>query len=342
MADAPKPDCVLFGANGQLGFALQRGLAKDFAVHAFDRQACDLTDASAIAAVIARHRPQVIVNAAAYTAVDKAESEPDAAYAVNARAVQVIGQQARRIDAAVLHFSTDYVFGGEHPSRPNGDSPFLERGMPEGQGDSLLTIPPNLPSKEGRSQSRQGDSYTETDTPAPLNAYGASKLAGERLLQDAMADGRYWIIRTSWVFGLHGGNFLKTMLRLAQERDQLSVVDDQIGAPTSAALIAETSARLLRVQPASGIYHLAAAGETSWYGYARHAIAHARARGLPIRLAADALKPIPTSDYPTPAARPRNSRLDCTKIEQALSIALPDWRQGVEQAIDALAGADNP
>lgn len=301
MADAPKPDCVLFGANGQLGFALQRGLAKDFAVHAFDRQACDLTDDSAIAAVIARHRPQIIVNAAAYTAVDKAESEPDAAYAVNARAVQAIGQQARRIDAAVLHFSTDYVFGGS-----------------------------------------AGTPWRETDTPAPLNAYGASKLAGERLLQDAMADGRYWIIRTSWVFGLHGGNFLKTMLRLAQERDQLSVVDDQIGAPTSAALIAETSARLLRVQPASGIYHLAAAGETSWYGYARHAIAHARARGLPIRLAADALKPIPTSEYPTPAARPRNSRLDCTKIEQALSIALPDWRQGVEQAIDALAGADNP
>lgn len=300
MADAPKPDCVLFGANGQLGFALQRSLAKDFAVHAFDRNACDLTDASAIEAVISRHRPQVIVNAAAYTAVDKAESEPDAAYAVNARAVQVIGQQARRIDAAVLHFSTDYVFG------------------------------------------RQEDAFTETDTPAPLNAYGASKLAGERLLQDTMADGRYWIIRTSWVFGLHGGNFLKTMLRLAQERDQLSVVDDQIGAPTSAVLIAETSARLLRVQPASGIYHLAAAGETSWYGYARHAIAHVRARGLPIRLAADALKPIPTSDYPTPAARPRNSRLNCTKIEQALSIALPDWRQGVEQAIDALAGADNP
>lgn len=300
MADAPKPDCVLFGANGQLGFALQRSLADDFAVHAFDRNACDLTDASAIEAVIARHRPQVIVNAAAYTAVDKAESEPDAAYAVNARAVQVIGQQARRINAAVLHFSTDYVFG------------------------------------------RQEDAFTETDTPAPLNAYGASKLAGERLLQDAMADGRYWIIRTSWVFGLHGGNFLKTMLRLAQERDQLSVVDDQIGAPTSAALIAETSARLLRVQPASGIYHLAAAGETSWYGYARHAIDHARARGLPIRLAADALKPIPTSDYPTPAARPRNSRLNCTKIEQALSIALPDWRQGVEQVIDALAGADNP
>lgn len=303
MADAPKSDCVLFGADGQLGFALRRSLAGDFAVHAFDRNGCDLTDASAIEAVISRHQPQVIVNAAAYTAVDKAEPEPDAAYAVNARAVQVIAVHAKRINAAVLHFSTDYVFGG--------------------QGDATRA-------------------YIESDTPAPLNAYGISKLAGERLLQDAMADGRYWIIRTSWVFGLHGGNFLKTMLRLAQERDQLSVVDDQIGAPTSAALIAETSTRLLRVQPANGIYHLAAAGETSWYGYARHAIAHARACGLPIRLAADALKPIPTSDYPTPAARPRNSRLNCTKIEQALSIALPDWRQGVEQVIDALAGADNP
>jgi dTDP-4-dehydrorhamnose reductase len=181
-----------------------------------------------------------------------------------------------------------------------------------------------------------GTPWRETDRPNPINAYGEGKRDGELLLQEAMAGGRYWIVRTSWVFGLQGGNFLKTILRLAREREQLSVVDDQIGAPTPAALIADIGAQLLRVQPASGIYHLATAGETSWYGYARHAIARARASGLPMRLANAALTPIGSDGYPTPAARPRNSRLDCTKIEQALSVRLPDWRQTVDRTVDEL------
>ena len=273
-----------------------RALAEDYEVHASNRAHCDLADGDAIARVIRSLRPVVIVNAAAYTAVDKAESEPDLAQAINADAVAAIAREAKAAGAALLHYSTDYVFNGA-----------------------------------------AGHPYAETDRPEPLNAYGRSKLAGETAMAAILgAQHPWWILRTSWVYGLHGGNFLKTMLKLAQSKESLQVVADQIGAPTSATLIAATSAQLLRIRPASGIYHLAAAGETSWYGFARHAIAHARARGLPMRLAADALRPITSAEYPTPARRPGNSRLDCTKLERALSIRLPDWQGAVVETVDVL------
>ena len=297
-----KPVCLLFGGNGQLGHALRPLLAEEFTLHVLQRADCDVSDTGAVAAAIKATRPTVIINATAYNAVDKAESEPERAMAINCRAVATMAEGARHSNAALLHYSTDYVFDG------SGQKP-----------------------------------WHETDTAAPLNAYGRSKLAGEQAI-GSILDGcdRHWIIRTSWVFGRHGSNFLKTILRLACERDQLTVVDDQVGAPTSARLLAETSIALLDARPPAGLYHLAAAGETSWYGYARHAIEYARGRGMPVRLAPEALQPIPSAAYPSPAARPKNSRLHCGKIERTLSIELPDWRNDVQQVVDQLVGNAMP
>jgi dTDP-4-dehydrorhamnose reductase len=324
MAELNKRRCLLFGADGQLGFELRRSLGTDFELHAYNRERCDLSNSDAIQRVIRSVQPTVIVNAAAYTAVDRAESEPALAQAINADAVAVMAREAKALSAAFLHYSTDYVFSGEAnpPNLPSkqgrSQSPFLERGMPAGQGDSLRP-------------------YTEADHPDPINAYGRSKLAGEIAVAEIMGNHcPWWIIRTSWVYGLHGSNFLKTMLKLAQTRDSLNVVADQIGAPTSAALIADISARLLQAKPASGIYHLTGAGQTSWHGFAKAAIAHARKQGLQGPLNEDRIRPITSAEYPTPAKRPGNSRLDCTKLEQALSIRLPDWQQTVELTVDDL------
>ena len=295
---------LLFGANGQVGHALLGLLPAVGEVVACTRADVDLSDRAAlddaIRALVDRVRPAIIVNAAAYTAVDRAESEPDIAETVNAIAPRVMAQAAHDAGACLVHISTDYVFDGEK------------------------TTP-----------------YAETDPTNPLSVYGATKLRGEQAIARACA--RHVILRTSWVFGAHGGNFLKTMLKLAQERDSLRVVADQHGAPTSAALIARSIVTILgavATHPASdarwGLYHLTAGGETSWHGYARYAIAKARALGWPIRVADDAIAPITTAQYPVAAQRPANSRLDTTRIRTTYGLDLPDWEAGVDEVLSAL------
>ncbi|MDP2226979.1 MAG: dTDP-4-dehydrorhamnose reductase [Moraxellaceae bacterium] len=289
---------MLTGADGQLGFELQRALAPLGRVVALGRRQCDLADEVGLRSCVQQVQPSIIVNAAAYTAVDRAESEPELAYAVNATAPRILAEEASRTGAALLHYSTDYVFDGS-------------------------AISP----------------YTESDVTAPLGIYGASKLQGEREIEAVGA--KHWIFRTSWVYGLHGSNFLKTMLRLSRQRESLAVVADQWGAPTSAALLADVSTLLLRddcrgVAVEQGIYHVAAAGCINWHGYAQHVIARAAARNWAVKVSADAVSAIPSSAYPTPARRPLSSRLDCRRIEQALGIALPDWSFSVDQVTDVL------
>jgi dTDP-4-dehydrorhamnose reductase len=296
---------LLTGANGQLGFELQRALAPLGRVVALDRRACDLADPLALRrrmdALLAEHHPAVIVNAAAYTAVDRAEAEPERANAVNAQAPGILGAAAARAGALVVHYSTDYVFDG------------VARGA-----------------------------YREEDTPNPLNVYGKSKLAGERALQASGA--RRLIFRTSWVIGAHGGNFAKTILRLAAERERLDVVDDQRGAPTSAALIADTTALVLRRCKAArteeafplGLYHLTATGATSWYAYAAFILAEAQKAGRALKLTAAGLNPVSSRDYPQSAARPANSRLDCARLQNAFKLRLPPWQQGVTQTLQQI------
>lgn len=297
-----RPVILVTGRTGQLGFELQRALAPFGAVVAVDRAGCDLAHADAVRDCVRRVRPAILVNAGAYTAVDRAETEREPAFAVNAAAPRVLAEEAARSGAALIHYSTDYVFDGSSPGR-----------------------------------------YREDDATAPLGVYGESKLAGERAIQ--AVGGNAWILRTSWVFGLHGNNFLRTMLRLAQERDSLAVVADQAGAPTSAALIADVTALLVRALaapasalplPAPGLYHLAASGETTWHAYAQRVVARARALGLQTRMAPEQIRAIITAEYPTPARRPANSRLDCHRLEQALGIALPDWTLAVDQSVDLL------
>lgn len=285
---------LLTGKDGQLGAELRRALAPLGEVTAAGRADCDLADADAVRALVRRARPDVVVNAAAYTAVDRAESERDLAWAVNAAAPGVLGEEAARLGALVVHYSTDYVFDG---------------------------------AKEG--------AYTEDDLPAPLNAYGAGKLAGERAL--AAATPRHLILRTSWVLGVHGGNFAKTMLRLARERDSLRVVADQYGAPTPAALLADVTAHLVRQYAREGgehfpygTYHLTSSGVTSWHGYARHVLAAALAAGHALATTPDRVLPVATADYPAPARRPANSRLDTTRLRQTFGFVLPSWKDGVD------------
>lgn len=284
---------LLIGKNGQVGFELQRSLAPLGPVVALGSAECNLSQPESIRQAVRRHRPTIIVNAGAYTAVDRAETERDLAFAINGTAPGILGAEASAIGALVVHYSTDYVFDG-HGTRP----------------------------------------YRETDPTAPQSAYGRSKLEGE--VQLAAATPRHLILRTSWVVGVHGTNFAKTMLRLAAERDELHVVDDQIGAPTSASLIADCTAHMIRpflgherqAFP-SGIYHLAAGGETSWHGYARHIIARARQAGQPLRVSPDRVIPIRSTDYPTQARRPHNSRLDTTRLRDTFGLTLPDWREGI-------------
>jgi dTDP-4-dehydrorhamnose reductase len=291
---------LLFGQNGQVGWELQRALAPLGELIALDRSSqgglCgDLSNLDGIAETIKRVAPDVIVNAAAYTAVDKAESEPELAERINVQAVRVMAHEAVKLNALLVHYSTDYVFNG------SGDRP-----------------------------------WQETDQTAPLSVYGRTKLEGEQAIIDSRC--AHLILRTSWVYAARGQNFAKTMLRLAVERDVLNVIDDQIGAPTGAELISDVSAhaiRAVRSNPAlSGVYHLAAAGETSWWAYAQFVFEVARRQGRVLKVTD--VKPIPTSQYPTPATRPLNSRLDTTRLASTFGLSLPHWKKGVERMLNEL------
>ena len=288
---------LLLGKNGQVGWELQRSLAPLGELVALDRHPVDglsgdLSDLDALRATIRKVRPDVIVNAAAYTAVDKAESETELADRVNGEASRVMAQEAASLDAWLIHYSTDYVFSGE------GSTP-----------------------------------WQESDAVAPVNHYGASKLAGEKAI--AASGCKHLIFRTSWVYGARGNNFAKTMLRLAKDRESLGVIADQIGAPTGADLIADVTALAIQQamhRPAlSGLYHLAAAGEVSWHGYASLVIDFAKAHGE--ELAVTAVNPIDTTAYPTPARRPLNSRLNTQKLRDNFSLHLPDWQSGVTRML---------
>ena len=289
---------LLFGKNGQVGWELQRSLAplgELVAVDSSSKELCgDFTDPEGVARTVLAVAPDVIVNAAAHTAVDKAESEPELARTINALAPGVLAREAKKTNAWLVHYSTDYVFDG------GGEKPWLE-----------------------------------SDATAPLNVYGTTKLEGERLILQSGC--RHLIFRTSWVYGARGGNFAKTMLRLASERDSLSVINDQVGAPTGADLLADVTAHALRtaqLRPdVSGLYHLVAGGETTWHGYAGFVIDFARRAGIPLKVAQDAIKAVPTSAFPTPAKRPHNSRMDTTKLKRTFDLYLPQWQTGVERML---------
>lgn len=291
---------LLIGKNGQVGFELRRALGPLGAVVAVDFPECDLARPESVRAIVTQVRPDVIVNAAAYTAVDKAESEPDLARAINAAAPGLLGEEARRIGARVIHYSTDYVYDGA-----------------------------------------KGTAYREDDATGPLCVYGSSKRDGDEAL--AASGAGHFIFRTSWVFGAHGGNFVKTILRLAAERDRLAIVADQIGAPTSAALLADITAQVLGQlrwrDPAtmpSGVFHLTAGGETSWHGFAQAILAGGVSRGLTFKVTPEAVGAITTAEYPLPARRPANSRLDTTKLQQTFGLVPPHWQAGLDHVLDQI------
>jgi dTDP-4-dehydrorhamnose reductase len=295
---------LLLGCGGQVGWELQRSLAPLGEVVACDFDSpgelrADFADPESLRALVQRVRPDVIANAAAHTAVDQAESEPELARRINATAPGVLAQEAHALGALLLHYSTDYVFDGSG-----------------------------------------SDARAEDAPTGPLSTYGLTKLEGEALIRASGC--AHLILRTSWVYAARGGNFAKTILRLAAEREALNVIDDQIGAPTGAELLADVSAHaLLRVRATPGLvgtYHCTASGETSWHGYARLVIERARAAGQPLKLAADAIRPIPTSAYPTPAQRPLNSRLDCSKLQRAFGLTLPPWQTGVQRMLTETLG----
>ncbi|ABM38787.1 dTDP-4-dehydrorhamnose reductase [Polaromonas naphthalenivorans] len=289
---------LLLGKNGQIGWELQRSLAPLGEVVALDRHSqdlCgDLADLPGLARTVQAVRPDVIVNAAAHTAVDRAESESELVRTINALAPGMLAQEASKLGAWLVHYSTDYVFDGSG-SRP----------------------------------------WVESDTPAPLSVYGQSKLEGEQLIAEHCQ--RHLILRTSWVYAARGGNFAKTMLRLAQERERLTVIDDQWGAPTGAELLADVTAHAIRqalqCPQDAGLYHLAASGETTWNGYAKHVIAQAARAQTAIKIVANDVAAVPTSAFPTPARRPHNSRLDCTRLQTTFGLKLPPWQQGVDRML---------
>jgi dTDP-4-dehydrorhamnose reductase len=293
---------LLLGKTGQVGWELQRSLAPLGELIALDSGStefhADFREPGRVAQTVLALRPDVVVNAAAHTAVDKAESEPELARMLNATAPGAIAQAAQQVGALIVHYSTDYVFDG------SGERP-----------------------------------WREDDATAPLSVYGRTKLEGEQRIAAALP--RHLVLRTSWVYAARGGNFAKTMLRLARDRESLSVIDDQVGAPTGAELLADVTAQAWRRASASpglaGTYHATASGETSWHGYARHVVAFARALGQPGRVAPEAIQPIPSSAYPQAAARPKNSRLDTTKLRDAFGLALPPWQAGVERMLAELA-----
>jgi dTDP-4-dehydrorhamnose reductase len=289
---------LLFGKGGQVGWELQRSLAVLGNVTALDfdsQEHCgDFSNPAGLADTVRALRPDVIVNAAAHTAVDKAESEPELARTLNATAPGVLAEEAARLGAWLVHYSTDYVFDGSG-SRP----------------------------------------WVETDTPAPLSVYGRTKWEGEQRIQQSGA--QHLILRTSWVYAARGGNFAKTMLRLAQERERLTVIDDQWGAPTGADLLADVTAHAIRQLQArpqdAGLYHLVAGGETNWHSYAKYVLAQAQQAQPAIQLKASEVAPVPTSAFPTPAVRPHNSRLNTHKLQATFGLTLPHWQQGVARML---------
>jgi len=290
---------LLLGKNGQVGWELQRSLAPLGEIIALDSDSkdfCgDFTNLQGLTESVRRISPDIIVNAAAHTAVDKAESEPDLARTINALAPTMLAMEAKRLGAWLIHYSTDYVFDG------SGDKPWLE-----------------------------------TDATGPLNVYGATKLEGEQFIRQSGC--KHLIFRTSWVYASRGGNFAKTMLRLAQERDSLNIINDQIGAPTGADLLADITAHAIRtalLKPElSGLYHLTAAGETSWHGYASLVVDFAQKGGVSMWITPEDVHPVPTSAFPTPAKRPLNSRLDTTKLQNTFGLYLPHWQIGVTRMLE--------
>lgn len=295
---------LLFGKDGQLGWELQRALAPLGEIVALDVDSApplsaDFSRPESLSGTVRFVAPDLIVNAAAHTAVDRAESEPELARSINATSPSVLAREAAALGAWMVHYSTDYVFDG------SGSTPWRE------------------------------DSPT-----GPLNTYGRTKLEGEAGIRASGC--RHVILRTSWLYAARGANFAKTMLRLAQERDTLSVVDDQIGAPTGADLLADVTAHAIRhlLPPVgrndltpSGIYHLAAVGETSWHGYARFVLQQARQAGQVLKAGPQQVAPIPTTSYPTPAQRPHNSRLDTTRLQNTFGLTLPHWQTGVARML---------
>jgi dTDP-4-dehydrorhamnose reductase len=295
---------LLLGKNGQVGWELQRSLATlgDVVALDFDTPApltADFSRPESLSALVRSIAPQVIVNAAAHTAVDKAESEPDLARALNATAPSVLAHEAAALGAWLIHYSTDYVFDG------SGTTPWVE------------------------------DSPT-----GPLSVYGVTKLEGEQAIRDSGC--RHVILRTSWVYGARGGNFAKTMLKLAMERERLSVIDDQFGSPTGADLLADVTAHVIRATRArpelAGTYHAVAQGVTNWHGYARHVIEFARRVGQAIKVADSAVSAVPTSAYPLPAVRPKNSRMNTDKLRATFGLALPKWQSGVDRMLTEVLG----
>jgi dTDP-4-dehydrorhamnose reductase len=297
---------LLFGRSGQVGWELQRSLSVLGELVALGHDAAsnpdqlcgDFSDLAGLAETVRRVKPDVIVNAAAHTAVDKAEAEPDLARTLNALAPGVLAAEAHKLGAWLVHFSTDYVFDG------SGQQP-----------------------------------WRETDATAPLSVYGQTKLEGERLVA---ACAKHLIFRTSWVYAARGGNFAKTMLRLAGERYVLTVIDDQFGAPTSAELLADVTAhalvKALQQPELAGLYHCVAGGETSWHGYASYVLAQAQALGWALQAGPAQVMPTPTASYPTPAQRPLNSRLDTNRLQSAFGLTLPPWQQGVARMLTEITG----
>lgn len=285
---------LILGANGQLGTALQSILERHGHVVALDRTACDLSEPLSIRAAVRAAHPNVILNAAAYTAVDRAESEPDLAMRINAEAPAILAEEARSIGSLLIHYSTDYVFDGT-----------------------------------------KSEPWVETDPVHPLNTYGATKLEGEQNIQ--RIGGRFLIFRTSWVFSHTGHNFLRTMLRFGLEREELKVVDDQHGAPTSALALAKATRQILIAEPPpnfkelSGIYHMTCAGETTWCGFAQAIFARSRAPKPWAKVI-----PISSSEYPTPAARPSNSVLSNQKLKSVFGVELPSWQSALDATLQDL------
>jgi dTDP-4-dehydrorhamnose reductase len=299
-ASLPANPCILIlGSQGQLGLELQRSFAGLGSMMAADRNAVDLAQPDQIRSLIRRVQPDIILNAAAYTAVDRAESERESAHAINGEAPRVLAEEALRLNALLVHYSTDYVFDGAKPGP-----------------------------------------WTEDDPTSPLNAYGASKLAGEQAIQNL--GGRYLIFRTSWVYGPHGKNFLFTMLRLARERERISIVDDQIGAPTTSIALASATREIVTgilsnrfgvAQNWAGLYNMTCSGSTSWFGFAQAIFARANAI---LAGKTPELVPIATADYPTPAKRPKNSVLSNAKLQAHFAFQLPAWETALEEVLQTL------
>jgi dTDP-4-dehydrorhamnose reductase len=290
---------LLLGKDGQLGRELQRTLSPLGNLVALSRSDADFENPDALQQIVRNIKPGIIVNAAAYTAVDKAEDDFEKAVAINAKAVKALAETAKELDAWLVHYSTDYVFDGKK------DAPYLE-----------------------------------TDLPSPLNKYGESKWQGEKSIIDI--GGKYLIFRTSWVYAAHGKNFAQTILSLAMEQEELNIVADQFGAPTSAELVAKITAQILHTikdgdQDYTGLYHLVADGYTNWHEYARYLVTLALEKGIELKAKPDKILPVSTAEYPTAAARPKNSRLNTNKIKNTFGVTLPDWKYHLQQLLDKVS-----